>query len=148
MEGNYGTIDADVSTYHGYYIIRFSSSPYTLQADLSIYGQFISSGEMVCEGNYFSININSHYYVLHLKTNNKILSLGTIINGNAKVIFNYSNDIVPSYLRSISQKDFSTLSPLHVPMKEHDNIMDKNNHIKSIGFTISVLIGTQETTYD
>ena len=65
MEGNYGTIDADVSTYHGYYIIRFSSSPYTLQADLSIYGQFISSGEMVCEGNYFSININSHYYVLH-----------------------------------------------------------------------------------
>ena len=27
---NYGDIDADDSTFHGYYIIRFYSSPYTL----------------------------------------------------------------------------------------------------------------------
>ena len=49
MEGNYGVIDDDNSTCHGYYIIVFSSSPYTLQADLSIDAQVISSGEMVCE---------------------------------------------------------------------------------------------------
>ena len=61
LEEKYGAIDADDSSYHGYYIIKFYSSPYTLQVDLSIDGQVISSGEMVCEGNYFlSININSH----------------------------------------------------------------------------------------
>ena len=38
MEGNYGAIDADDSTCHIYYIMIFSPSPYTLQADLSIYG--------------------------------------------------------------------------------------------------------------
>ena len=44
MEDRYGDIHADDSTCHGYYIIRFSSSSYTLQSKLSIDGQVISSG--------------------------------------------------------------------------------------------------------
>ena len=44
MEGKYGAIDADDSLCHGYYIIKFSSSAYTLQSDLIIDGQLISSG--------------------------------------------------------------------------------------------------------
>ena len=64
MKGKYGAIDVDNYSCHGYYIIKFSSSTYTLQLDLSIDGQFISSSEMVCEGNYFfPINNNSQYYV-------------------------------------------------------------------------------------
>ena len=53
MEGKYVAIDTDVTTCHGYYIIKFSLSPYTFQADLIIYGEAISSGEIVCEGTYF-----------------------------------------------------------------------------------------------
>ena len=64
IEGSYCAIDADDSTYHGYYIIRFSLYPYNLQADLNIDGQVIYSDEMVCEGTYyFPVNINSCYYV-------------------------------------------------------------------------------------
>ena len=48
-EGNYGDIEADDSTFHGYYIIRFYSSPYTHQAYLIIHGQVGSSVEMVYE---------------------------------------------------------------------------------------------------
>ena len=48
MEGKYGTIHDDDSSCQGYYIIKFSSYPYNLQADLNIYGPVISSGEMVC----------------------------------------------------------------------------------------------------
>ena len=48
MEGKYCAIDTDDSSCHGYYIIKFSSSPYTLQEDLIIDGQVIYSGEMVC----------------------------------------------------------------------------------------------------
>ena len=62
MEGNYGAIDDDDSSCHGYCIIQFSSYIYTLQVDLGIDGEVIYSGEMVFEGNYlFSININSNY---------------------------------------------------------------------------------------
>ena len=43
-KGNYGAIDAENSSCHGYYIIRIFSSLYTLQLDLNINGQVISSG--------------------------------------------------------------------------------------------------------
>ena len=67
MVGKYGAIDTDHFSWHGYYIIKFSSSKYTLQADLSIYGQVIYYVEMGCEGTYFfPINISSHYYVLKI----------------------------------------------------------------------------------
>ena len=41
--GNYCANDADNSSSHGYYIIRFSSSLYTLQSGLNIDGQVIFS---------------------------------------------------------------------------------------------------------
>ena len=69
MEGKYGAIDTDDSSCHGYYIIKFSSSPYTLQSDLSIEGQVISSVKIVREETYFfSISIYYHFYVLQKKT--------------------------------------------------------------------------------
>ena len=67
MKGNYGAIDTNDSSCHGYYIINVSSSTYTLQSELSIDGQVIYSGEMLREGNYlFPFNINSNYYVLQI----------------------------------------------------------------------------------
>ena len=64
MEVKYGAIDADDYSCYGYYIIKFSSSPYTSQADLIINGQVIPSGEILREGKYFfPININYHYYI-------------------------------------------------------------------------------------
>ena len=73
-EGKYGAIDTDDSSCHGYYIIKFYSFPYTLQSDLIIDGQVISSSKIVCEGTYFfPISINSRYYVLQ-----KTKSINTI----------------------------------------------------------------------
>ena len=117
MEGNCGAVNVDDSMFHGYYITRFSSSPYTLQVEFSIDGQIVFSGEMVCEGD-FLININSHYYSSPKnKSNNTIVSLRKIINGDINVIFFYSKDVVPSSLRSISYKGFSKISPLPVPIE-------------------------------
>ena len=48
MEVNHGYIDSEYSTFHGYHIIKFSLYPYTLQQNLSIGGQVISSGEILC----------------------------------------------------------------------------------------------------
>ena len=65
LEGKYVAIDTNDSWCHGYYIIKFSSSPYNLQVYMSIDGQVISSGEIKFEGTYFfPISINYHYYVL------------------------------------------------------------------------------------
>ena len=48
-EIRYVTIDADDYACHGYYVIIFSSSPYTLQIDFNIYGQVVYYGEIICE---------------------------------------------------------------------------------------------------
>ena len=64
MKGEYGAIDTADSLCHGYYIITFSSSTFTLETDLSIDGQVISPGNVLCEVNYFfPINIIYYYSV-------------------------------------------------------------------------------------
>ena len=69
MEGNYSCIDADDYSFYGYYIIKFYSSPYTLQSEFSIDGQVISSGEMVCEGTYFFQSISILIIMFYKKIN-------------------------------------------------------------------------------
>ena len=78
---------------------------------MSIDGQVIYSGGMVCEGTYlFLIDIHSCYYFLQEnKSNNTIVCLGTIINVNVNVIFYYSKGVIPYYLRSILQNDYMKL---------------------------------------
>ena len=129
MDVKYGTIDTDDSSCHGYYIIKFSLSLYTLISDLSIDGQVIYSGEMVCDrASFFPININCCYYVLQkTKSINTNFPLRKIINGSVSIIFYYFKDFIPPCLGSISQNDYNTLSQQHIPMKEHDNIMGENN---------------------
>ena len=126
---NYGAIDYGNYSCHDYHIIKISSPPYTFQSDLNIDVKVVSSSEMVCEGTYyFPIIINYHYYASpENKPNNTIASLRTIINGNVNVKFYDSNDVVPSSLRNFSQNDFSSLTPIHVPIKDRVNIMDENN---------------------
>ena len=117
---------------------------------MSIDEKVITSGEIVCEVTYlFPININYRYYFLQRsKSINIFFSLRTIINGNVNVICYDWKDVVTQCLRSISQNDYNTLSPLHIPMKEHGIIMDEKNRREGIEFEISVSIGTQDTTYD
>ena len=45
---NFGDVDAGDHSCHGYYIIRFSSLPYTLQEDLIMDRQIVFSRKMVC----------------------------------------------------------------------------------------------------
>ena len=73
MEVNHGYIDSEYSTFHGYHIIKFSSYLYTLQYNLSIDGQVISSGEMVCEGTFFSYQYQLSLF--YFSKNNTITQL-------------------------------------------------------------------------
>ena len=64
-EEKYVAIDTDDYSCHEYYVIKFSSFTYNLQAGLIIDGQVISFGNFLCEGTYFfTVSINYHYYAL------------------------------------------------------------------------------------
>ena len=96
-------VDDDTSWY-GYYLIVFSSSPFTLQWDLNIFGQVISSDEMVCEGYYLPpIIINYNYCASSTnKTNNTVIPLRKIINGGVSARCYDFNEKVPPSLRDFS----------------------------------------------
>ena len=72
----------------------------------------------------------------------------TIFNGIVNIIFYDAKDVLPLCLNSISQNDYNTFSSLHIPTKEHDNIVDENNQRESIESSRSFLIRTQDITYD
>ena len=81
----------------------------------------------------FQINTNSRYYLSpKSKYNNTLLSLRTIINYSANMIYHDSRDVVPYSLISISHNDFSSLTHLHVPMEEHYNITDEKIEEKTL----------------
>ena len=74
IEENYGVIDSGYSACHSYYIIIFSSYPYTFQEDFNIYVKVVSSGEMVCEGTYI-FQLISIIIIIFLQKTNPITQL-------------------------------------------------------------------------
>ena len=89
---------------------------------------------MVCKGTYFPpITINYHYYIYSTnETNNTILYLIKVINGDVHVRCHYYNDIVTSDLRNVSQKYFSSLTPLYLLTEECGNIIDETTQREGI----------------
>ena len=87
------------------------SSTFTLQVDLRIHGQDISSGEIIRERTYFfPININSHYYVLQkTKYINTKISLRKIICVNVNVICYNLNYVLPPIFQTweIRKREFT-----------------------------------------
>ena len=113
---NYGAIDADDNSCHGYYIIIFSSSLYTSQEYLNMYWHVIYSGEMVCKGTYYyQITINYNCCISWSnKKNTTTVYFSKIIIRLSNEKWCDSNDVVMSSLRKNSQNIFSSITPLHV----------------------------------
>ena len=82
------------------------------------------------------------------KSNNTIFSLRTIINGNVNIICYDLKGVLPPCLQYILHNYCNILSPLHIPMKYHDNILDKNNIREVIEFERPVSKRMQDNTYD
>ena len=54
---NFGAVSTDVNAADGYYIVKFSSSPYTLKYGIIIVVQVISSVERLVDLSYLKIDI-------------------------------------------------------------------------------------------
>ena len=52
QSGTYSAVNTDDTTKNGLYVIQFISEEYMLQNNTTIYGQFISSGELVVRAQY------------------------------------------------------------------------------------------------
>ena len=120
-KGNYGAIDADDTSCHGYYIIIFPHIYIPFKKNL-IYMEKSFHMKKLCKGTYFPpITINSNYCVSSSnKANNTTISLRKIINGNINFKCYDSNDVFPYSLITMP-KHISV--HLHLYMYQHKNMI-------------------------
>jgi hypothetical protein len=63
-ERSYGAVNTIDPNTQGFYIVKFMSTPYSLQQDMNVNGDCISSGELVCDAEYLSpAQLGSLWYV-------------------------------------------------------------------------------------
>ena len=55
--GSIGAIDADNRHSHGYYMVEFTSFPYTLKENKNMYGKLIESVDILSSVRYFSMGL-------------------------------------------------------------------------------------------
>ena len=61
--GKYGAIKTTDITTNGFYVIMVTSEAYTLQNNTTIYGQIITSGELVVKTQYIcSMQVDTNWY--------------------------------------------------------------------------------------
>ena len=59
----YGAINTTETSTNGFYVIMFASGAYTLHENTSIYGKYITAGELVVKAQYIcSMQIDTHWY--------------------------------------------------------------------------------------
>ena len=64
--GSIVAINADNRHYNGYYMVEFTSSPYTIQQNKTIDEKFIKSGELVSNGMYFMLGYPTQDYICNI----------------------------------------------------------------------------------
>ena len=69
-----------------------------------------------------------------MKKSAPFFSFSTFINGKVCVKYYDTNDYTKYSLQRNPQNYFTSLSSLHIPTEEHDNITDKNNRREGIEF--------------
>ena len=104
--GSICTINPDNRHSHGYYMVRFSYLPYTLQENKTIDGQVFDFISLVANKRYFSPNIShSIWYVNPIKGNIKnIIYLRNVIKSDISVIKIKFIKELPSCLKNTKQE--------------------------------------------
>ena len=86
--GIYGAIKTSDNTSNGFYVIQFISEAYTLQSNTTIYGKFISAGELFAKEQYLcSMQLKTNWYWKQQPLqHNIILTTRTILHPRLDVI--------------------------------------------------------------
>jgi hypothetical protein len=123
--GAFGTNDPDAD---GYYVVQWSSDPYTLQEDLPLdSGTFIPGGEIVCDATYYQkVPRAKHWYIPEKSETGE----------NLKTIVRMKHVLAPDlYLLEVSnqnklpntcnKRQILLLNPIRIAEHDHDWIHDE-----------------------
>ena len=123
----YGAVATDDTSSHGYYIVFFLSSPYTLQEDTKCGDYCIDNGELVCEVRYvYAIQKDSHWYMFKKNDTSKILvEVTTVVAHSLDVSIIVEKRLLPDKLKKMTPEALQAQKPFELSLHQHDTIIDE-----------------------
>jgi len=126
-ESSYGAVNTEDPQTDGYYIVKFISSPYTLQNDVVVNGDRISSGMLVCDAEYLSPAFKgSNWYVTPIGgTISVIIQMSKVLISNIDVKVVTERSQLDRDMKKLSNADILSKKPFRLSDNDRKTIIDE-----------------------
>ena len=124
----YSAVNTDDNTSNGLYVIKFLSEEYTLQNNTTIYGKFISTGELVVKSQYIcSMQENTNWHWKQQPLQQKIIvPTRTIVHPRLDVIIiRYVQYISMNLCIRNQEKKAMQIHQVIMDDADYDDILDE-----------------------
>ena len=135
-ENSYGSVNTDDPQTEGFYIVMFTSEPYSLQEEINVHGDIINCGTLVCDAKYCSpAQINSRWYV-HLSDegNETTIQVSKILTTQLSVEVVSDTSHLDRSVKTITQSELSIKKPFKLSDFDYDCIRDKQQRREDIEY--------------
>lgn len=150
-KGNHGAFCTNDPDADGYYVVQWSSDPYTLQEDLPLEsGTFIPGSEIVCENNYYQkVPRAKHWYIPEKSEEGE----------NLNTTVRMKHVVAPSmYLLEVSnqnklpntcnKRQILPLNPIQISVHDHNLIHDEIGRREEMDYEEDGLIGNENPSLE
>ena len=127
-EGKYGAIGTNDSREVGYYVVRFLSPPYTLQANKVVDGKILHKGEQVADACYLESMKSKTLWYFETKGTSQLVTVAmkTTVHPNLSCYIARSTHHIPHTLCDRNEAiNAMTRKPILLTQEDHDMIMDE-----------------------
>ena len=124
--GNYGAFSTEDDD--GFYIVKFTSIAYTLQADVDLEeytpAMRIKAGELVCDAEYF--NTSGWYTPTQGEGRKTKVRVQQVLAANLNLAPISESNKLPAGMNKKKKSEATKLKALHLDQHEHDLILDES----------------------
>ena len=132
---SFGAVNTDDARTEGFYIVRFTSVPYTLQEDEFDGNELLSAGSLVCDAVYYEpARGNSSWYVKSDLSPLKVNMRKVLVPNLSATIITSVTDLRGA-LR-MTNVELQRLQPFKLSQLDNDTILDEISRRKSVEFEI------------
>ena len=136
---SYGAMNADDPKTDGFYIIQFTSPPYTLQNDIEVNGDKITSGNLVCDAEYLSpAQKGSNWYVTPSKNDvlHVVIEMSKVLVTNIPINIVTGLSELDRNMKTLTKSDLRIKKPFLLTVDVKNQIIDEIRRRDCMEYTV------------
>jgi hypothetical protein len=137
-ESSYGAVNTEDPQTDGFYIVKFISSPYTLQNDVEVNGDRISSGTLVCDAEYLSPAFKgSNWYVTPIgNIVSVVVEMSKVLISNIDVELATERSQLDRNLKVLTSSEILSKKPFRLSDNDRKNIIDEIRRREAMEYVV------------